>query len=251
MKKLIGKWWVWLIGTLLFLILVQIVFSIPCWPFEWAWTAGDLISFVGTMVLGFVAVTQTQKANSMSERLMQIEENRYRLETRPFVIVSEVKAYILNFSQIRDNPDKLYIVIGDLGQDGAEIIGLGMRFVNTTNSWISLKFDKGDSDKYKLDNGMFNQPNPKIMPGETDEIVFYAARKSIFEMRHKITTFDFILENRFAKRYKETFDMILMDIKAGKDTAQKEMECYANVQNYKIYRFEKSSDGKNIAVSDD
>lgn len=42
------------------------------------WGAGDFISFVGTISLGLVAVYQTKKANEISSRLLQIEEERRR-----------------------------------------------------------------------------------------------------------------------------------------------------------------------------
>ena len=66
--------------TILFLIVVQILFSIPA-PCKWldaVWEAGDFISFAGTIVLGLVSVYQTKKANDISIKLLEIEEERSR-----------------------------------------------------------------------------------------------------------------------------------------------------------------------------
>lgn len=49
------------------------------------WSAGDLIeyiagfeAFIGTVVLGIIAVWQTSKANDISKSLMELENNKYR-----------------------------------------------------------------------------------------------------------------------------------------------------------------------------
>lgn len=70
----------WICIIIIFLLVVQILFSVPA-PNKWleaAWGAGDFISFVGTVSLGLVAVYQTKKANEISFRLLQIEEERRR-----------------------------------------------------------------------------------------------------------------------------------------------------------------------------
>ncbi len=70
----------WICIIIIFLFGVQILFSIPA-PCKWldaVWGAGDFISFVGTISLGLVAVYQTKKANEISSRLLQIEEERRR-----------------------------------------------------------------------------------------------------------------------------------------------------------------------------
>ena len=64
-KKQVTKWWFWIVITVIFLSSVQILFRIeaPCKWLDAAWEAGDLISLVGTLVLGYIAVLQTQRAN--------------------------------------------------------------------------------------------------------------------------------------------------------------------------------------------
>jgi len=50
------------------------------------WTAGELLgyvgtilSFVGTVILGILALQASQKANKLSEKVIDIEKDRYRL----------------------------------------------------------------------------------------------------------------------------------------------------------------------------
>ena len=39
---------------------------------------GDVLSFVGTVILGFVAILQTEKANNLNEELLAIERNKIK-----------------------------------------------------------------------------------------------------------------------------------------------------------------------------
>lgn len=75
MKKLISKWWFWLIISCIFLLLVHIAYKLPapCYWLEYTISAGELISFLGTVVLGFVAVYQTRQANAISNKLLDKE----------------------------------------------------------------------------------------------------------------------------------------------------------------------------------
>ena len=52
---------------------------------------------------------QTREANKMSQKLMQIEENRDRLEISPFVIVTKWEMYNLNKNDLERNDGKIRI----------------------------------------------------------------------------------------------------------------------------------------------
>lgn len=92
-KRILGKWYFWAIASVVFLVGVQVAFVIPA-PNKWfdaAWEAGEFISFVGTIILGYVAMRQTQYANKMAEdanavakdanetsrKLIQLQEEEY------------------------------------------------------------------------------------------------------------------------------------------------------------------------------
>lgn len=254
MKKKINKWWGWFILSVLFLLAVQILFSIPA-PFKWleaVWEAGDFISFVGTMVLGYVAISQTERANKMSERILKIENNRYKLDIRPFVMVTDWKAYELKSEQLLFNPAKLYIQIGE-HQDATSALGLCLFLQNTTESYLTLEYSQGYSKKVKWDNNATNQPNRKLClsSGESKEIVFYASPEYMISLISEVITIEFIMENRFAERYQESFDLILTVL--SKECIHKENEwyCDATAQNYQIGKFVKDDTGKIILKMED
>ena len=80
------KLWFWIVITIIFLSIVQILFRIeaPCKWLDAVWEAGDLISLVGALVLGYIAVLQTQRANDMasdanktSRKLIELQEAEY------------------------------------------------------------------------------------------------------------------------------------------------------------------------------
>lgn len=78
-KKPFEKWLYWLLGSLGFLLIVHILFTIKA-PHEWLeakWTAGDVISFAGTIVLGFIAISQTQFANQMNQKILEMQRQDY------------------------------------------------------------------------------------------------------------------------------------------------------------------------------
>ena len=249
-----SKWWIWLIASIAFLFVVQILFSIPA-PCKWldvAWEAGDFISFVGTMVLGYVAISQTERANKMSERLMDIENNRYRLDIRPFVMITDWKAYELASEQLLFSPDKLYIQIGEYA-DGTLALGIGLLFQNTTDSYLSVEYSGACSQKVKWANSAINQPNRKLRlsSGESREIVFYASSEYMTSLIGEFITVKLIMENRFAERYQESFDLLITTL--SKDCIHKDGEWYCDVtaQNYQIGKFVKDSAGKIILKMED
>lgn len=67
------------------LIIIHIVFKFhtDCFWLKAEWSAGeilgylgDVMSFVGTVTLGYVAIKQTEQSNSLSNRMVQLEEDR-------------------------------------------------------------------------------------------------------------------------------------------------------------------------------
>lgn len=78
-KKPFEKWWCWLLASIFFLLIIQILFTIeaPCKWLEAKWDAGDIISFAGTIVLGFIAISQTQYANQINKKLLEMQREDY------------------------------------------------------------------------------------------------------------------------------------------------------------------------------
>ena len=77
------------------------------------WVAGDLLgyigtalTFVGTIVLSILALQASNKANALSEKVIEMEKDRYRLELRPFALVSNWEAYEIDSKKLVDDPKK-------------------------------------------------------------------------------------------------------------------------------------------------
>lgn len=64
--------------SVVFLISIQIVYKIPVTT-KWlapVFSAGDIVTFVGTVFLGAITIFQTKQANDISKYLLEIEKNR-------------------------------------------------------------------------------------------------------------------------------------------------------------------------------
>ena len=94
-KNCFVKWWFWVITTAVFLITVQIVFRIeaPCKWLDAVWEAGDLISLVGTLVLGYVAVLQTQRANDMAQDANETSRKLIELQHAEYMPVVTIEDF--------------------------------------------------------------------------------------------------------------------------------------------------------------
>ena len=69
------------------IIVIHILFKIKTgvWWIQAEWEAGeilgyfgDVLSFVGSVVLGYIAISQTEKANTLNEELLNIEKNKIK-----------------------------------------------------------------------------------------------------------------------------------------------------------------------------
>ena len=83
------------------------------------WSAGELLGYIGTLlsfwgtiILGWLALQASNKANELSRRVIELEQDHYRLEMRPFVLVSNWKAYEVDSRELVNDPKKKFIQIG-------------------------------------------------------------------------------------------------------------------------------------------
>ncbi|MCL1806782.1 MAG: hypothetical protein FWG31_03665 [Oscillospiraceae bacterium] len=243
-KNVRGRTWL-LLGVAL-LVIVHVLFKIST-PFsllEPAWGAGDLITFVGTITLGYVAYWQTYKANETEDRLLKIEENRYKLELRPFVVVANYFAYAKTQLDIIDNPDKTYVMVGKPEKDTDDVLCIELSLLNTTASYVSAKYENAEiigSD----DTWSHSLPNQKdeiirLQSGETKPLVLYAPPKQFEDLKSEKIKLRFILENRFCDRYAEYFHIIIAALDGNLHGYSPKGNWYISmfIQEYSIYKFE-------------
>ena len=95
LKNQLTKLWFWVVVTAIFLIIVQVLFRIeaPCKWLDAVWEAGDLISLVGTLVLGYVAVLQTQRANDMADDANTTSRKLIELQKAEYTPVVTIKEF--------------------------------------------------------------------------------------------------------------------------------------------------------------
>lgn len=110
-----------IIGVFAPLIIVHLLFK---WKsgvdfLEAEWSAGELLEYIGTIltfistiILSVLALQASNKANKLSEKVIENEQDKYRLEMRPFVLVSDWKAYEIDSKELIDDPKEKYIQIG-------------------------------------------------------------------------------------------------------------------------------------------
>lgn len=254
-KVWLTKWWVWLIICIVFLAAVQISFSITA-PNKWlraVWAAGDLITFVGTITLGYVALRQSKMANDMAEQanmvskaLMEIEQNRYKLELRPFFMVADWKAHLMDLVDIRFAPDKLYIQVGHC-EEGKAVLCLSFLAINTTQSCISVEYSTAHCQNgTNWLHATTNQHNEKITlrQGEEAEITFYAKPEFFKQHIAEVINMEFVLENRFTERYLQTFDLMIMVLTDKCAHPTNQWFCSLTTQKYKVSQYVKNKEGK-------
>ena len=244
------------------LIVVHLLFKWYCGIefFVAEWDAGDLLGYIGTMlsfagtiVLSVLALQASEKANALSKSVIEQEEDRYRLEMRPFVLVSNWKAYGIEAEQLVDDPQAKYIQIGEYKSGKA--VGLALELTNTTQSCITVQYSGGTArypDK-SWGNAAVNQENLKMSlgPGAKDEFIFYANQSFMEEQRHQRIVVELILENRFSKRYKETFVLIITALSDKVSVTPGKWYCHLFAQEYTIGRLKKNEHGEYIYIAEE
>lgn len=136
---------------------------------------GNCLAVVPTIILAFVAVWQTNRANKIAEeanqcaleseeiaknaiklseysieqtdisndisrRLLELEENRQKLDMRPSFVVTKWRAPIKDFNAVCINPDCLSIQVGEY--TNGEAWGIELELYNISNGFESISFMK-------------------------------------------------------------------------------------------------------------
>ena len=224
------------------------------------WSAGDVLAYVGTMLtfigtiaLSYMALKASNKANELSQKVIDMELNNYKLDLRPFVLVSDWNAYEIDCTELIDNPAKKYIQIGKYQNGNA--LGLAIKLTNTSNSCITVQYSTGTSINPELNwgNAAVNQSNLKMIlsPGESDEFVFYATKEFMEKQISQRVRMELILENRFSKRYKESFTILITSLSNKVKTLPGQWYCHLFAQDYEIGHFDKDENGEPIFIQEE
>lgn len=244
------------------MLIVHVLFRWDCGNpfFIPKWSAGDalsyvgtILSFIGTIALGILALRASNKANELSKKVIENEQDRYRLEMRPFVLVSDWKAFEIDNKDLFVEPKEKYIQIGLY--KGGTALGLALEFTNTTESCITVQYERGTTRNSELcwSNSAVNQENLKmsLAPGDKDRFIFYAPPEFMEKQISQRVTVELTLENRFSKRYKETFVIIITSLSDKVSHTPGKWHCHLFAQEYTIGRLEKDADGNPICIDEE
>lgn len=219
----------------------------------------EVISAISTFALALVAIWQTinandmsDKANALSGRMLKIEEDRNRMEIRPFIMVTGWRGIeIQDKTKVFLHPDELYVEVENYGED-KPLVGLELSIQNVTNGYLSAQFNGAKSKQCEWKQSYSNQSkmSVSILPGDTHKIIFVATHDFFNNQEGDIIHFEFILENRFSNRYKEEFDIFITSFTNKCIHQEGEYYCHLFVQNFSIGKFEKK-DGETVLISEE
>jgi len=216
---------------------------------------GSILAFLGTVALGALALWQNKKANDLSKRLIKLEEEKFKMEQQPFVMISDWSAQDRDRLEFIIKPDKLYFDIGQGNADDSICTCLSIKLINTSKSFLMANYSIAtvyDNDK-EIDiwrNGTSNIYNPKLYldSGDSGEMVFYTSKEKLLKFRGRTINLELMLENRFGQRYKETVDIIITALNQYSD---KNWHISLVVQKYKIGKFVRDTNGNTVLESED
>lgn len=91
MNKLFDKFWKWLLWSALFALGIHCLFKIPA-PlpfFEHVWGAGDILSYISTILLAWIAYWQNQRYKDEADKHQQEQEAILEDTNKKFLLLQE------------------------------------------------------------------------------------------------------------------------------------------------------------------
>lgn len=232
------KWWYLPITILLLIAPIYIInemYKINV-GYLTLWDASDAVlyyisflNFLGTVVLGRVALYQNGK-------LMELEEARLNLDLQPFVTVTNCSIEKIDFNSNTSFNDKAYIDIEGV-LNNSKIVAIKLEITNTNNAFTIVNYLNGtvynsnaEVDKWKsIRYGVNRKLN--LNAGETNSLYFCCTEEKLISYNGKKIKLELILENKFNKRYKEIICLIFPSI--CKDNGGN-LALYYSAQEYSI-----------------
>ncbi len=173
-------------------LVINFLFKINsnCYWIEAEWEAGDVLgyfgdvlSFLGTVVLGYIAIAQTEKANQMNKELLEIEKNRIK----PCVDISSTELSNIYIGQAMNKKMQevykknkpileLTFTKKPRGESITNVLLLQIPIYNSGNSDISRIFVKKVKNSYLAVSDPNNNGN-EIIPMLLDAFSLKAGEK--------------------------------------------------------------------------
>lgn len=214
------------------------------------------ISAVATIYLAGVAYRQTERANTMakelteksnhaaekanelSERVTQLEEYRYKMEVRPYILITNWEVKKGKPAEFEDKKDVMSYQVGPYSaDDGVSII---LEAINTTPYFEIVQYScaetitcERESPKWEFSVNNRNNLAIGIPAGEYKKICFNANRNFFSNFNGHAVKMQFILTNRFGDRFNESVELWITTLNWENEF------CMIQPQNYKVQAYSK------------
>ncbi|MCL2404663.1 MAG: hypothetical protein FWC92_03845 [Defluviitaleaceae bacterium] len=137
----------WLCVAILFLLITQLIFSIPApfWFLEAVWGAGDFITFVSTTFLGYIAISQSYLANKTNISMQETNERMHMLQLAQIVSIIAVKGIYIQKRLFEEAKTESAIQLVDetISLDSDDSI-----LLSNEHYWIDITFE--NRSKYPI-----------------------------------------------------------------------------------------------------
>ena len=150
------------------------------------------------------------------------------------------------YKDLNDKDDRIWIEIDKdcVGVCG-KYPGLSLKLVNSSESILIMSYHGAefDNDEVEWKNITINPQFCRLVlkPGEAKLITFLAKPKTFDEMMGKQGKLSFMLENRFAQPYIESFDMVFSHIRYMEEDNKWHLLFF--FKNYEISRIQFDESG--------
>ena len=177
----------------------------------------------------------SQQANALSERVTLLEESRYKMEVRPFVLVT-------NWEVKTGRPDGDNIISYQVADcDANDTVSIVLELTNTTQCFEIVQYKEAETasenDKTPTKWGLSvvnrNSISIGIPSGESRKVCFYANKKFFAKTEGHDIDIQFILINRFGDRFNESMKLCVMRLNWERG------DCMIFPQNYKVQEYAK------------
>jgi len=177
----------------------------------------------------------SRQANALSERVTLLEESRYKMEVRPFVLVT-------NWEVKTGRPDGDNIISYQMADcDANDTVSIVLELTNTTQCFETVQYKEAETasenDKTPTKWGLSvvnrNSISIGIPSGESRKVCFYANKKFFAKTEGHDIDIQFILINRFGDRFNESMKLCVMRLNWERG------DCMIFPQNYKVQEYAK------------
>ena len=231
------------------LIVIHLLYKwiTPHYMLQSSWSSGELITyiagfeaFVGTIVLGIIAVRQNEKVIEMNERMIKREEKRDAFERQPILEISNCTVDLLDgpdvFRTLYSNSNPIYFNIDNIAEVDLKKPTPFLKFS------FSLSYSAKAPMKFTLNEVRFSDNHKKLLSKYRNLVLFSSKTILDHPLPNIFTRYDFILPMDSLK--KQTQSNVVINISLTSNISEQ--------FDFSIFLFLYSiEDGKYVLIYED